>query len=424
MPLLVIVDPLAFSRGWLGSAQRYFQVAKALQELGWDVAVVARRDTGRTAREVDTAFPGQVFRTPFGTVPALMSHRGLRYLWWLARQWTRGPSGEDLWAARLTRWAGRGKPPSPLLSADLLCAVTYNYWGTPMAVRTMAQELEVPYLLDIQDPLMGTTGSGRTTLSDDQLRCLREARQIVTTTDTYTEHLREILPESAGRIETLRLTQNTSTSFGADGPPRDGRLVLLHAGYLNGLPNRSALPVLEAMAQLYEEVPSARGRVTMRLVGEGRGIREAAARASELGLREDLESLPTVDPEALQRQLDTADVLCILKGVARRRDLQIPGKTYDYLFSNKPILAVTFPGELADIIEKTGSGFAFDPLDIGRLSSMIRRLLEQKQDAGSVAIEREAERLRPYTFDAFRDRLRAVLAACTAATGVVSPPGE
>jgi hypothetical protein len=412
VPLLVIVDPLAFSRGWLGSAQRYFQVAKALQELGWGVAVVARRDYSCAAKEVDMAFPGQVFRTPFGTVPVLMSPWGLRHAWWLTRQWTGRPSGEDVWAARLTRWTKRHKPPSPLASADLLCAVTYHYWGTPGAARTMAQELEVPYWLDIQDPLVGTIGSRQTMLSDDQLLCLRDAKQIVTTTDTYTEHLRKTLPESADKARCLRLTQNTSAAIATYAAPPDGRLVLLHAGYLNGQPNRSAIPVLDAMARLYEEAPLTRGKVTLRLVGEGHGIREAIARANKLGLRQDLECQPQVSPKALQRQLDTADVLCILKAAVTRRDFQIPGKTYDYLFSNKPILAVTFPGELAAIIEETGSGFAVAPDDTGRVAEIIEQLLRQKAATGSVSLERNIEKLSPYAFDTFRQRLEAVLAAC------------
>jgi hypothetical protein len=147
-------------------------------------------------------------------------------------------------------------------------------------------------------------------------------------------------------------------------------------------------------------------------------------RANKLGLGQDLECLPQVSPKALQRQLDTADVLCIFKAVVTRRDFQIPGKTYEYLFLNKPILAVTFPGELAGIIEQTGSGFAVDPLDTARLSSVIRHLLEQKQAVGSVAMERDTEKLRPYSFDAFRSQVRVVLAACVPEGGVVWPPHE
>ena len=412
MPLLVIVDPLGFSRGWMGSAERYFQVARALRELGWDVAVVARRDNSRATEEVDTAFAGTVVRTPFGTVPTLVNHRGLGYIWWLARTWSGAMPGDDVWATRLARWADRYKAGSPLASADLLCAVTYHYWRTPMVVRTMAQELGIPYWIDIQDPLKGTTGPERPSLSDEQLAVLQDAKQIVTTTTTYTEQLRQILPSVADKIGCLRLTHNASTSSSTDEAPPEGRLVLLHAGYLNGEPNRSAIPLLRAMVQLYEDVPSARGRVTLRLMGEGKGMPEAAAQAGKLGVGSDLECLPPVRPEALRHYLDTADVLCILKAATIRRDLQIPGKTYDYLFTNKPILATTFPGELADIIEATGSGFAVDPGDTTRLASVLEQLLDKKLATGSVALERDVANLSPYSFDAFRGELGRVLAAC------------
>ena len=412
MPLLVVVDPLAFSRGWLGSAQRYFQLAKALGELRWDVAIVARRDDSRATREVDAAFPGQVFRTPFGTVPRLVDHWGLRHAWWLARKWSRREPGDDVWARRLTKWSGRYKPGSPLASASLLCAVSYFCWGTSLAARIMARELGIAYWIDIHDPLRGTTGTGRPNLSDDQLACLLDARQIVTTTAAYKAHLRDTLPEDADRIECLRLTHNSHASRGALAAPERGTIMLLYAGYLYGLPDLSAVHVLRAIARLYERTPSMRGRVVLRLIGTGRGIQEATTEADKLGLSRDLQCLPPVDPDSLRSYLDTADVLCLFMSATKRLNYQIPGKTYDYLFSNKPILAVVPPGELAEIIGETGSGFVVPPSETERLASILGKLLDQKLATGSVALERDAAKLSPYSFGTFRGELERVLAAC------------
>jgi len=285
----------------------------------------------------------------------------------------------------------------------------------------MAKELGIPYWIDIQDPLKGTMGQGEPLLSEEQRRSLSDAAQIVTTTATYTRHLQEALPEHADKIKCLRITHNASSSFASDRALQDGRLSLLHAGHLYGRPNRSAAPLLEGIARLYETVPWARGKVTLRLVGKGRGMSEALAWASELGLRQDLECLPPIHPEALQTLLDTADVLCVLKAVEMHRDYQLPGKTYDYLFSSKPILAVTFPGELATIIAETGSGFAVDPTDTERLASILEQLLTQKRAVGSVILERDAGKLSPYSFDAFRETLATILRACAIArTGLPS----
>ncbi|MBN1461280.1 MAG: hypothetical protein JXA57_17260 [Armatimonadetes bacterium] len=416
MPLLVIIDPLALSRGYMGSAERYFQVANALGQLGWDTSVISRRDSSSSTRRVDADFPGQILRTPFGTLPALLNRRGLRYAWWLANRWSRRAAGEDIWASRLTRWSGRCEPGSPLRAASLLCAVSYHHWGVVMAVRTLAAELGIPYWIDIQDPLRGTIDGNEHALSEGQLRALADARQIVTTTATYTEHLREVLPQHADRIECLRLTHNPTASLDAGGAPQNGRLVLLHAGYLNGEPNRSAIPVLKAVARLYQESPSARGKVVLRLMGEGHGMGEAVAEAKRLGLRQDLDCRPPVHPELLQQYLNSADVLCILKAATIRRDYQIPGKTYHYMFSNKPILAVTYPGELATIVEESGAGFAVDASDTERLSSLLRQWLAQKEALGTVVLERDANRLSPYSFAAFRDQLEMIVAECIKTT--------
>ena len=375
------------------------------------------------AREVEKAFRGRIFRTPFGTFPSLVDHRGLRHAWWLAREWSgRRASADEAWARRLTNWSGRYKPKSPLQTADLLCGVAFRGWEVVAAVRLLAQERGIPYWVDLQDPLEGTAGIGEAVLSDEQIRPLRDAKQIVTTTDAYAAHLRETLPQEADKIECLRLTRNISARTGANSAPNDGRLVLVHAGHLYGLPDRSAVPVLQAMARLYDKVPFARGKVTLRLVGSGPGMHEAVAEANKLGVRQDLECLPAMPPDAMNRYVDGADVLCVLKSAVNRRDYQLPGKTYDYLFSNKPVLAVTFPGELATIIEETGSGFVVNPGDVERMASVLGQLLEQKQAVGSVAQERDPDKLRPYSFETFRQKLERVLTS-SAPAGPGLPPG-
>jgi glycosyltransferase involved in cell wall biosynthesis len=419
LPSMVFVDSIAFKWGWLGSAQRYSQMGRALADLDWEASIIARRDnrTLRGAKEARASFPGKVVVTPFGTFPALVDHRGLRHAWRLARRWAgRDQPPDQVWSERLLAWEGGYEPDSPLPSADVLCGVGYRHWEVLGAVRVIARELGIPYWLDLQDPLEGTVDPDCAGLPEERMLFLREARRVVTTTETYAQRLRQLVPDIADKVVCLRMTHNETLLPQSPAPPAEGRLVLLHTGYLYAMPDRSALPLLRGLARLQERVPAARGQVRVRLLGEGPGMSEAIAGARTLGLGQVLEVLPTVDPLALRTHIGAADVLCVLKAAEKVRDYQVPGKTYDFLFSDKPVLALTYPGELATIIEDTGSGFAVPPDDIEGIAAVLERLLAQKQRWGTVAMRRDPARLQPYSFEAFRQGLRSVIAACAVDT--------
>ncbi len=411
MPLLTIIDPHAFNRGWLGGTQWYFQMATALNQLGWDMAVVAARNKGKGPKEVDSLFPGRVFRTPFGTIPRPVNFKFARHAWRLARRRLGRPPEEDRWAELLVNWKGRGADDVPMQSADVLCAVTYHYWGVPLAVRSLSSQFGTPYWIDIHDPMKWTNIPG-TMPSEDLLTAYKDAAQIVTTTATYAERLKELVPEIANRVNCLRLTHNQPNLLESPAAPEDPTVRFLYMGYLYGLPTRSAVPLLRAMAAVLAGQPEARGRLILRLVGQGPGVPEAKRVAHELGLEDCLECTPQVPPERLRDYLITSDILCLFMPAANPQLYQVPGKTWDYLFSNKPILAVVPPGEIADLVEDTKSGYVVHPDDTQGLSQVLSGLLARKQASGSVEIHRDPERLRPYTYEAFRETLASILAAC------------
>ena len=55
------------------------------------------------------------------------------------------------------------------------------------------------------------------------------------------------------------------------------------------------------------------------------------------------------------------DVLLILLGGTKFLPSHLPAKVFEYLHTGKPILAISRPGELTEIVQKSGSGIVVSP---------------------------------------------------------------
>ena len=63
-----------------------------------------------------------------------------------------------------------------------------------------------------------------------------------------------------------------------------------------------------------------------------------------------------------------------------RRALVVPGKTYEYLASGRPLLAAVPEGDARDFVRAARAGHVVDPTDVGGLAEA----LEQALTDGSV----------------------------------------
>lgn len=88
------------------------------------------------------------------------------------------------------------------------------------------------------------------------------------------------------------------------------------------------------------------------------------------------------------------------------RELIVPGKTYEYLASGRPILAAIAPGDARSLVESAGGGYVCDPCSVGSIADALRRL---HADWSGGAFTRGVARDRTLV-DAFeRGRLAAAL---------------
>jgi hypothetical protein len=121
-------------------------------------------------------------------------------------------------------------------------------------------------------------------------------------------------------------------------------------------------PIFRALKHLADAGDIDLGRVHIDLFGDcetiqGRPIRAIAA---ELGLDRCITIEGAIlKPHALRR-IEASHLLILL---AEGLSLRIPAKTYDYLRSGRPILALTSEGALADLLRTTGGAWIAEPTD-------------------------------------------------------------
>jgi glycosyltransferase involved in cell wall biosynthesis len=173
----------------------------------------------------------------------------------------------------------------------------------------------------------------------------RRADAIVTAFDSIGEEMRALSP--VGRIATIANGSDFDDFDGLAYTPGE-RFRITHTGAFFG--QRDPKPFLRAVAE------SGLDDVVVRFVG---GFRAADREFAEsLGLAEHVEVIPFVPRRrSLELQRDSEALLLILPEAGGRGTGVIPGKVFEYLAAERPILAAVPPGgAAADLIDETGAG--------------------------------------------------------------------
>jgi hypothetical protein len=114
------------------------------------------------------------------------------------------------------------------------------------------------------------------------------------------------------------------------------RLTLTYTGYFFG--GRGPDVLLEATSRLLEDRPEMADRLRLRFLG---GLpAEAARRSARPPLSTVVEVLPTQPHEAVLQAQRDADVLVLFMQDGAGSEAVIPAKTWEYLASGRPILAI------------------------------------------------------------------------------------
>jgi glycosyltransferase involved in cell wall biosynthesis len=230
-------------------------------------------------------------------------------------------------------------------------------------------------------------------------RLLGSAAAIVMSTPEAVRQLLEAFPELGDRPVVAIPNGYDAADFAGEEPVRDpSRFRIVHTGYLHtelgleqrrlaslrrvmggGYPGveiltRSHVFLLEAVGRLLERDPSLRGRLEVHFAGvlseTDRLLAEGCPVAVLHGYLSHAESV---------RLMRSADLLFLpmQKLPEGRRSSTVPGKTYEYLASGRPILGALPPGDARDLLERVGHAVC-DPDDVDAMADTIAAAVAER----------------------------------------------
>jgi glycosyltransferase involved in cell wall biosynthesis len=257
---------------------------------------------------------------------------------------------------------------------------------------------------------------------------LASAAAVIMNTLEAEKALVAAFPELADRAFTI--TNGFDASDFSDVPPpfEDRRFRIVHTGTLHtafGLRQRSAgllrralggaiddvdvlarshVFLLEAVSRLFGQRPELRGHVEVHLAGDMDTADSAAVDANTVVQHGYLTH------DAAVRLMQSADLLFLpMHGLPEgHRARIVPGKTYEYLASRRPILAAVPEGDARDLLLRAGSAFVCGPSDVDGMAGVIGAQVDRWR-RGEAAPAPDEQVLAGYERRALTARLAEVL---------------
>ena len=305
-----------------------------------------------------------------------------------------------------TRWWRNGivqEGPAAARGCDLIWALMQPYQSAD-AVGKLARAIDVPWVADLADPwaldemLLYPTGAHRALAMRRMRRDLASASGIVMSTREAARLLVEAFPELADRPLAIGPVGWERRDFASDIAARhDDAFRIVHTGYLHtelgrqqrrserarrwlggardevDILARSHVHLLNALQRLLDRRPELRGRIELHLAGvQSRADQDVSAGSVDVRW---LGYCDHPDAVALMRSADLL-FLPMHDLPPGHRATIVPGKTYEYLASGRPILAAVPDGDARDILAEAGSALLCRPTDESEMAAILSRQVD------------------------------------------------
>lgn len=168
----------------------------------------------------------------------------------------------------------------------------------------------------------------------------------------------------------------------------DAKFTLAHIGSF--LSDRNPRFLWECLVELLQEVPEFKSHLEIKLIGAV--SQEVLDAISEFDLKNYLNLLGYVSHNEAIAHQKKSQVLLLIEINSEDTKSIIPGKLFEYMVSNRPIIAIGPQGsDFSDIIKETNTGVFFDYSEKAKLKSVIldfyNQFLEGKLQANGVGLQ-------------------------------------
>jgi glycosyltransferase involved in cell wall biosynthesis len=306
---------------------------------------------------------------------------------------------------------------------DAIYTIMSPFESAELSLR-LSERLGVPWIADLGDPwaldemAVFPTGLHRRREMRRMRRLLATAGGIVMSTPQAAAELVRTFPELRDKLVAAIPNGYYAGDFQGPVPARsDDRLRIVHTGYLHtdlGLRQRrqrslrlllggqirgveiltrSHVHILEALTKLRRLEPELAERVDLVLVGVLSAADQAVVARSPF-----VQMTGYVSHDESLALLRSADLLFLpMQKLPRgRRSTTVPGKTYEYAASGRPVLAAVPEGDARDILLSVGTAATCEPDDVDGMVDTLRSWLREppKLDPNREAVEQfEYDRL-------------------------------
>lgn len=269
----------------------------------------------------------------------------------------------------------------------------------------LSDRLGIPWVMDIRDSMTWAPASNnhlheklqRLVERHHERRFVRAANAVITISDPMARNIAERLGSLAiNKVHVITNGYDDEDYVGLRPEPKtDRRFTIVYTGSLLG--KRSPTPLFDALRSLASKGAIDPSRVLLRFVGNFDS--EAKRQFCEIRDVVDVDVIEHVPHwKSLSYQLG-ADllVLFVTSNTQNAGSEILTGKVFEYMASHRPILAITGPGPLGDIIHEGGFGLAGDYRDIESLERVFLRFYDDWMQNGHVDTHPSTEQLRKYS---------------------------
>ncbi len=362
--------PEASSSGVL----RTLKYTRYLGHHGWRVTVLTVRCDAYAVQDpaLEAQIPAtvRVIRTPYLNTKRHLAVRGLHLSllaipdafigWWP-------------WAVSAGRRVIREDPVDVIYSTSPHPTAHLIAW----ALRKRAK---IPWVSDFRDPWYeeppeaGTSRIAHLAARTLERHVVRRSARVIGSTRRLRNMLASRYPtEPSEKFVAIANGYDEDDFKGAVLLQRTGAhdMVILHAGAIN--------PYFRDPRQLFTAIRDAArpgfldpGRIHLRFLGAGpfAASSEIAQALADTGLAGQVEFRPRLPYAQALEEMAAADLLLLLQTSSDTADL-VPAKLFEYLRSDRPVLAVTGNGATREIMEEAGGGWVADPRDLSALQESL-----------------------------------------------------
>lgn len=425
MPRLLMIAAMAYPPSRGSGTMRALGFTRHLAEFGWEAEVLT----------IDEALLGEhgdaslAMRVPRGI--ALLPITPLEYR---LRRAPQGGNGASLTAASASSDAAPRGSFVKRTAANLLSFIFGQeifpgvLWASRAATRPAAGRCDLifstsppisnhliarrlhritrkPWIADFRDPYavgaVKSITSGRRRAERLEAAILKEASAVVVVSPAMKEiYLRRFPDIHADKIRVITngydhdLAERAATIRAARPEERTAPLHILHAGLLYNV------DCLETLCRAIREVGHTVGEAGHASSEGGRASKKVGRSIEKVASPVELEWVGHVPPTSLEvfrrhgltpilpgrvSQAEAFDRMCradVLFAEAGESiaHYAIRAKLFEYLLTGLPIIGLMKPGPSADVIRRTRSGAALDPVDVAGLAKFLSRCLVAKRE--------------------------------------------